>query len=69
MVKEYRTIFDMGTDEIVEKKSRFIGYVAHVESEEEADAFVLSIKKKNSSNYGQSYKIYVNMDKSDSFVG
>ena len=30
MVKEYRTIFDMGTDEIVEKKSRFIGYVAHV---------------------------------------
>lgn len=47
MVKEYRTIFDMGTDEIVEKKSRFIGYVAHVESEEEADAFVLSIKKKH----------------------
>ena len=47
MVKEYRTIFDMGTDEIVEKKSRFIGYVAHVESEEEADAFVLGIKKKH----------------------
>lgn len=47
MVKEYRTIFDMGTDEIVEKKSRFIGYVAHAESEEEADAFVLSIKKKH----------------------
>lgn len=47
MLKEYATILDAGTDEIVEKKSRFIGYVCHVETEEEALAFVAEIKKKH----------------------
>lgn len=47
MLKEYATILESGTGEIVEKKSRFIGYVRHVESEQEADAFVTEIKKKH----------------------
>lgn len=47
MLKEYATILDAGTDEIIEKKSRFIGYVSHVETEEEALAFVAEIKKKH----------------------
>lgn len=47
MIKEYATIIEEGTGEIVEKKSRFIGYVRHVESEEEAIEFVNEIKKKH----------------------
>lgn len=47
MLKEYSTIIESGTDEIVEKKSRFIGYVCHVETEEEAIAFVTEMKKKH----------------------
>lgn len=47
MVKEYATILEHGTGEIVEKKSRFIGYVRHVETEEEALSFVNEIKKKH----------------------
>ena len=47
MLKEYRTIFEPGEDEVVEKKSRFIGYVRHVETEEEANAFIVEIKKKH----------------------
>lgn len=47
MIKEYFTILENGSDEIIEKKSRFIGYVCHVESEMEAEAFIASIKKKH----------------------
>lgn len=47
MLNEYATILEPGTDEIVEKKSRFIGYVRHVESEEEAIAFITEIRKKH----------------------
>lgn len=47
MVKEYATILEAGTGEIVEKKSRFIGYVRHAESEEEAISFVTEMKKKH----------------------
>lgn len=47
MTKEYKTIIEPGTGEIVEKKSRFIGYVRHVETEEEANAFITEIKKKH----------------------
>lgn len=45
-LKCYKTVFEGGTGEIVEKKSRFIAHVAHVESEEEALAFIESIRKK-----------------------
>lgn len=44
-VKSYKTVYRGGMGEIVEKKSRFIAHVAHVESEEESLAFVEKIKK------------------------
>ena len=47
MLKEYATILEEGNGEIVEKKSRFIGYVRHVETEEDAISFVNEIKKKH----------------------
>lgn len=46
-MNEYKTIIEAGTGEIVEKKSRFIGYVRHTESEEEALAFINEIRKKH----------------------
>ena len=42
----YKIVYEGGQDEIVEKKSRFIATVAPAESEEEAIAFIDSIKKK-----------------------
>ncbi len=46
-VKErYRTVLREGTDEIVEKRSRFIANVKPVETEEEAIAFLEAIRKK-----------------------
>ncbi len=47
MVKEYVTVEGEATGEIVEKKSRFIGYIRHVESEEAAADFVAMIRKKH----------------------
>lgn len=47
MVKDYKTVLQPGTDEITEKKSRFIGYICHAETEAEANAFVQEIKKKH----------------------
>lgn len=44
-VNNYKTVYSGGTAEIVEKKSRFIAHSAHVESEEEALAFIEQIKK------------------------
>lgn len=44
-VNNYKTVYRGGTAEIVEKKSRFIAHSAHVESEEEALAFIEQIKK------------------------
>ncbi len=47
MEEAYRTIDGRAVAEIVEKKSRFIGSLAHVESEEEALAFIEEIKAAN----------------------
>ena len=47
MDNQYKTIIESGSGEYIEKKSRFIGYVCHVESEEEAEAFIAKIKKKH----------------------
>ena len=44
-VSNYKTVYRGCTAEIVEKKSRFIAHSAHVESEEEALAFIEQIKK------------------------
>lgn len=40
MIETYNTILQEGQDEIVEKKSRFIGYAVPVSSEEEAYALL-----------------------------
>ena len=45
-MKAYNTIYEGGTDEIVEKKSRFIAQVFPVETEEEV-ATILEQMKKN----------------------
>lgn len=46
MLEQYKTIYEGGEGEIVEKKSRFIATVRPVESEEEALAFLEEMKKK-----------------------
>lgn len=44
---EYRTVEFEASDEFVEKKSRFIGYVKPVKTQQEASAFINSIKSKH----------------------
>ncbi|MBS6398254.1 MAG: YigZ family protein [Clostridiales bacterium] len=46
MTEQYRTVWEGGSGEIVEKKSRFIATVRPVETEEEALAFIEEMKKK-----------------------
>jgi uncharacterized YigZ family protein len=46
MPGEYLTINESGQGEYVEKKSRFIAQAVHVESEEEAIAFLEKVRKK-----------------------
>ena len=38
MQQEYTTIYSPAEDEFVERKSRFIGHIAPVQTEEEAQA-------------------------------
>ena len=45
MLQSYRTVYEGGEGEIVEKKSRFIAHVEHVKTEEEALAFIEKIRK------------------------
>ena len=46
MLERYKTVYEGGQGEIVEKKSRFIANVRPVKSEEEAQAFIEEMKKK-----------------------
>ena len=46
MLEKYKTVYEGGEGEIVEKKSRFIATVRPVETEEEALAFIEEMKKK-----------------------
>lgn len=46
MAEAYKTVYTGVSAEITEKKSRFIASYAHVESEEEALAFVETVRKK-----------------------
>lgn len=46
MAEAYKTVYIGNTAEITEKKSRFIANYEHVESEEEALAYIESIRKK-----------------------
>lgn len=47
MLERYKTVRRAGDKEIVIKKSRFIGHVMPVESEEEAVSFIEEIKKRH----------------------
>ena len=46
MLEQYKTVHVGGEAEIIEKKSRFIATVKPVKSEEEAIAFIETLKKK-----------------------
>ncbi len=46
-MEEYLAVAEGGQDEIIEKKSRFIGYTASVQTEDEAAAFIEGIRKKH----------------------
>lgn len=46
MLSQYKTVYRGGEAEMIEKKSRFIATVKPVKSEEEAIAFIESLKKK-----------------------
>ncbi|QDY86035.1 YigZ family protein [Paenibacillus polymyxa] len=47
MLEQYRTVRGAGNKEIVIRKSRFIGHIQPVETEEEAVAFIERIKKEH----------------------
>lgn len=47
MLSKYYTVKPNGSDELIIQKSRFIGYVRRVETEEEANEFIQEIKKKH----------------------
>ena len=44
---EYRTIRQKAEDEFVERRSRFIGHIAPVQTEEEAVAFIEEVRAHN----------------------
>ena len=46
MLEKYKTVYEGGEGEIVEKKSRFIATVRPIQTEEEALAFIEEMKKK-----------------------
>ena len=46
-MKEYKTVEFESSDEFIEKKSRFIGYVKPVKTQEEAVTFINGIKSKH----------------------
>ena len=46
MLEQYKTVYEGGEGEMIEKKSRFIATVRPVETEEEALAFLEEMKKK-----------------------
>ena len=45
MLEKYKTVYEGGEGEIIEKKSRFIATVRPVNTEEEALAFIEEMKK------------------------
>ena len=47
MNKDYKTVSQQSQDEFTEKRSRFIGYVKPVKTEEEATAFISEIRSRH----------------------
>ena len=46
-MESYRTVKQETNAEFIEKRSKFIGYIKPVQTEEEAIAFIQSIKSKH----------------------
>ena len=57
MTETYNTIISEGQDEIIEKKSRFIGYAVPVSTEEEAYAFVEKVKKQHFQSQNHRFQV------------
>ena len=55
MNKDYKTVAREASDEFVEKRSRFIGYIKPVKTEEEAVAF---INQKRSEHWDARHNVY-----------
>ncbi len=60
MKGDYITLKERASDEFVEKKSRFIGYAAPVETEEQAVAFINEIRTKHRDARHNVYAYIVN---------
>lgn len=60
MDKTYITVKKSGVAEITEKKSRFIASMCHVESEEEAAAFINYVKKEHYDAHHNVYAFLLN---------
>lgn len=58
----YKTIINETTTQFVEKHSRFIGYVAHTETDEDAVAFIEKIRSLHSDARHNVYAYSLNMD-------
>ncbi len=58
----YKTIIGNGESEYTEKHSRFLGYAAHTETDEEAVAFIESIRSLNSDARHNIYAYVLNTD-------
>lgn len=58
----YKTILDDVTTQFTEKHSRFIGYVCHTETDEEAVAFIEKIRSQNSDARHNVYAYVLNED-------
>lgn len=58
----YKTIIDDTTTQFTEKHSRFIGYVAHTETDEEAVAFIEKIRSVHSDARHNVYAYVLNAD-------
>ncbi len=58
----YKTIIDDTTTQFTEKHSRFIGYVAHTETDEEAVAFIDKIRSRHSDARHNVYAYVLNAE-------
>ena len=58
----YKTIIDDMTTQFTEKHSRFIGYVCHTETDEEAVAFIEKIRSQHSDARHNVYAYVLNAD-------
>ena len=55
MAKDYKTVLENASDELVEKRSRFIGYCKPVKTEQEAIDF---INEKRSEHWNATHNVY-----------